>query len=91
MSASYSDNATAHAASESDDFLNLLQRLRADIEFRTSVEGARPCVVNVRLGGAEGYVGVGALKLNVEARRHRECIQWRGRHLGPVVGVVDIF
>jgi hypothetical protein len=36
------------------------------------MEGARPCVVNVRLRCTEGHVGIGAVELDTEARRHCE-------------------
>jgi hypothetical protein len=75
MSTSYGHDAAPHAPCKIDHFLYLGNAPWAYIELGAGVERACPGVVNVRLGCAKGDVGIGAVELNVEARRHREAGQ----------------
>ena len=60
MAGPHDDESSTTSAREIDDLLDLLQALRAEVELRSALEGARPGVVNVGGGGAEWDVWVGA-------------------------------
>jgi len=61
-----------HSPRKGDDLLYLGDALRAEVELRARVEGARPCVVDVGLRGAEWDVGIEPVKLNQKLGRHAE-------------------
>ena len=80
MATSHRDDAPSHTPREIYHLLYFLQALRADIELRAGVEGAGPCVVDVRLRGSERHIGICAIELDGKAWRHHDAGWRRMRH-----------
>ena len=58
MAAADDDESPPASSRECDDFLDLFQALRADIELWPALEGLRPGVVSVGCGCTEGNIGL---------------------------------